>query len=84
MDPRAQQMLARTLKSQEAAKQIELLTETCWDKCVGYPGNKIDSKTEYCIRNCVSRYVDTSYFIGQNVQQRAQQLASSRPESAFS
>lgn len=42
---------------------VETLTEKCWDNCMGNPGNRMDSKTETCIHNCVNRFLDSSNYI---------------------
>lgn len=56
----------------------------CWDKCIGYPGNRMDSKTENCVRNCVARYVDTTNFVGTRMTQKIPQMPNLSHESSFS
>ncbi|XP_043497305.1 mitochondrial import inner membrane translocase subunit Tim8 [Polistes fuscatus] len=43
--------------------QIHEFNELCWDKCVDKPGNKLDSRTETCLNNCVDRFIDVSLLI---------------------
>lgn len=43
--------------------QIHEFNEICWDKCVEKPGQKLDSKQENCLHNCVDRFIDTSLLI---------------------
>lgn len=43
--------------------QIHEFNEICWDKCVDKPGQKLDSKQENCLHNCVDRFIDTSLLI---------------------
>lgn len=43
--------------------QIHNFNEICWDKCIDKPGNKLDSKSEICLQNCVDRFIDTSLLI---------------------
>lgn len=43
--------------------KIHEFNEICWDKCIDKPGNKLDSKTEMCLSNCVERFIDTSLLI---------------------
>ncbi|XP_035723774.1 mitochondrial import inner membrane translocase subunit Tim8-like [Vespa mandarinia] len=43
--------------------QIHEFNELCWDKCVDKPGNKLDSRTETCLHNCVDRFIDVSLLI---------------------
>eukprot|EP00051_Salpingoeca_urceolata_P011376 m.140815 g.140815 ORF g.140815 m.140815 type:complete len:83 (+) comp17095_c0_seq1:2398-2646(+) len=44
-------------------------TQLCWEKCVDKPGKYPiggsggDTKTETCLTNCVSRFIDTSEMI---------------------
>lgn len=35
----------------------------CWDKCVEKPASKLDGRTEACLKNCVDRFIDVSFFI---------------------
>ena len=53
------------MENQKAVIQaaISKLTETCFDKCVSKPGNKLDSSEANCIANCAGRYLDNSVFV---------------------
>ncbi|XP_045203206.2 mitochondrial import inner membrane translocase subunit Tim8 A-like [Mercenaria mercenaria] len=73
-NPRLQQFLSVESQKVQTRAHIELLTEKCWDKCVGYPSNKLDSKTENCVRDCVSRYVDSSNYVSNRLRLNAQKL----------
>jgi len=54
---------AETAKSQ-FQNVIHDLNEKCWDTCVeGKPSNKLDGKTESCLKNCVERFIDTNMLI---------------------
>uniref|UniRef100_T1IQX1 Mitochondrial import inner membrane translocase subunit n=1 Tax=Strigamia maritima TaxID=126957 RepID=T1IQX1_STRMM len=55
--------------------QVHRLNEICWDKCVEKPGQKLDSKTEACISNCVDRFIDTSLAITTRFAQLLQKNA---------
>eukprot|EP00871_Galdieria_phlegrea_P004720 jgi/Galph1/5249/GphlegSOOS_G3846.1 len=59
-------------ENQKAAIQaaISKLTETCWDKCVGKPGNKLDRSEAECIANCAERFLDSSAFIMQRLMKK--------------
>ena len=43
--------------------QVHTFSDVCWDKCVGTPGSKLSRGEESCLQNCVDRFLDTSYFI---------------------
>lgn len=43
--------------------QIHEFNDFCWEKCMDKPGNKLDSKTETCMNNCVERFIDVSLLI---------------------
>lgn len=40
------------------------------------PSSRLDSKTEYCISNCVNRFIDTSNFVVNRLE-KTQQFSSS-------
>lgn len=52
--------------------QIHEFNEICWDKCIDSPSNKLDSKTETCLTNCVERFIDTSLLITNRFAQMLQ------------
>lgn len=52
---------------------ISKLTETCFDKCVTKPGNKLDSSEANCIANCAGRYLDSSVFVVNRMMAKRQQ-----------
>lgn len=62
-DSELQDFLAAEQQKAQFQSQIHRLNEICWDKCVDRPGNKMDTKTESCISNCVDRFIDTSLAI---------------------
>jgi len=39
------------------------MTDLCWEKCMGTPSAKLDTKTETCMDNCAQRFVDVSLLI---------------------
>ncbi|XP_074651181.1 mitochondrial import inner membrane translocase subunit Tim8 B-like [Tubulanus polymorphus] len=53
--------------------QIHRLADVCWDKCIDKPSNKLDSRTETCLTNCVERFIDTSMSITNRFQQMISQ-----------
>ena len=52
---------------------ISKLTDTCFDKCVTRPGNKLDSSEANCIANCAGRYLDSSVFVVNRMMAKRQQ-----------
>ena len=63
------------MENQKAVIQaaISKLTETCFDKCVQKPGNKLDSSEANCIANCAGRYLDSSVFVVNRMMAKRQQ-----------
>ncbi|XP_071787105.1 mitochondrial import inner membrane translocase subunit Tim8 B-like [Asterias amurensis] len=49
--------------------QVHTFTDVCWDKCVEKPSNKLDSKTETCLVNCVERFIDSTLTMTNRFQQ---------------
>ena len=52
-----------------------MLTDMCWDKCIEKPQSKLDTKTEACLGNCVSRFIDVSLLIRNRFAQHLQKMA---------
>ncbi|XP_077433658.1 mitochondrial import inner membrane translocase subunit Tim8 A [Vanacampus margaritifer] len=78
-DPQLEQfieMASQNLKIHQRAREF---MEVCWEKCMDKPGPKLDSRTDACFANCVERFIDTSQFILNRLEQT--QL---RSRSAFS
>ena len=81
MEPEPDERQARELQSfmemenQKAVIQaaISKLTETCFDKCVPKPGNKLASSEANCIGNCAGRYLDSSVFVVNRMMAKRQQ-----------
>jgi hypothetical protein len=71
MDPSAinsltpQQKQAVMMRAQQEANQqimqgmIEKMTATCFKKCAGTSGDRLDKKEQGCLANCQDRYLDT-------------------------
>ncbi|KAH8235556.1 hypothetical protein KR032_002479 [Drosophila birchii] len=64
-DKELQEFLLIEKQKQQVNAQIHQFNEVCWEKCIGKPGNKLDSATEKCLSNCVDRFIDTSLLITQ-------------------
>merc|ERR1712086_279838 len=81
MDAEPDEKQARELQSfmemenQKAVIQAAIgkLTETCFDKCVTKPGNKLDSSEANCVANCAGRYLDSSVFVVNRMMAKRQQ-----------
>ena len=72
-DKELQEFLMMEQQKAQFQTQIHTLANVCWDKCMGKPGNYMDSRTETCVSNCVERFIDTSLQISQRFQQMLQQ-----------
>uniref|UniRef100_A0A182MYG5 Insulin-like domain-containing protein n=1 Tax=Anopheles dirus TaxID=7168 RepID=A0A182MYG5_9DIPT len=72
VDPELQDFLMAENERARLSAQIHEFTDICWDKCVEKPSNKLDSRTESCLANCVNRFVDTSLLITQRFAQSLQ------------
>ena len=62
-DPGMQRFLEAETQKQRFNQLVHSLTDECWDLCMKTPGQKLDSKTERCMSQCVERFIDTSNFV---------------------
>lgn len=76
VDPEMQAFIEAEGAKAKIQQQIHKLNNLCWDTCVDKPRDKLDSRTESCMCNCVERYVDVAKVIEQRFQQRIQKAAS--------
>uniref|UniRef100_A0A182W2H6 Insulin-like domain-containing protein n=1 Tax=Anopheles minimus TaxID=112268 RepID=A0A182W2H6_9DIPT len=53
VDPELQDFLMAENERARLSAQIHEFTDICWDKCVEKPSNKLDSRTETCLANCM-------------------------------
>lgn len=63
IDPRLREELMIEEQKAKFQLQVHQFTDTCWNKCIDKPANKLDSKTETCLVNCVERFIDTTLLI---------------------
>ncbi|ORX39249.1 Tim10/DDP family zinc finger-domain-containing protein [Kockovaella imperatae] len=57
------------------AATVHELTDTCWKKCVtGSISSKFSRNEVSCLENCVDRFLDTSFYILNEVKQQRNQL----------
>lgn len=72
IDPQMQQMLMVEQQKAQFQLQVHRLADTCWDKCIDKPRDKLDYKSETCLTNCVERFIDTSLVISNRFSQLIQ------------
>lgn len=68
-DPQLQQFIEIESQKQRFQQLVHQMTEVCWEKCMDNPGPKLYSRTEMCFVNCVERFIDTSQFILNRLEQ---------------
>ncbi|KAF7707210.1 mitochondrial import inner membrane translocase subunit Tim8 A [Silurus meridionalis] len=68
-DPQLQQFIEIESQKQRFQQLVHQMTEVCWEKCMDKPGPKLDSRTEVCFINCVERFIDTSQFVLNRLEQ---------------
>ena len=71
-DKELQEMAMIETQRAQLWAQMSRLTDTCWDKCIDKPRDKLDYKQESCLTNCVERYIDTSVAITQLFRNKLQ------------
>lgn len=67
-DPELQGFIQMETQRAQFQGQVHKLTDLCWDQCVDKPRDKLDSRTETCMSNCVERFIDTSLSIATRFQ----------------
>lgn len=68
VDPEMQRFLEVEGQKARFQANVHTFTDLCWDKCVDRIGAKMDSKTEQCFENCVNRFIDTTNFVVQRLE----------------
>ncbi|XP_061690702.1 mitochondrial import inner membrane translocase subunit Tim8 A [Syngnathoides biaculeatus] len=68
-DPQLQHFIEIESQKQKFQQLVHQMTEVCWEKCMDKPGPKLDSRTDTCFVNCVERFIDTSQFILNRLEQ---------------
>uniref|UniRef100_A0A0B6ZP02 Mitochondrial import inner membrane translocase subunit n=1 Tax=Arion vulgaris TaxID=1028688 RepID=A0A0B6ZP02_9EUPU len=82
-DPDIQFFVNRETQKQRFQGIVHEITARCWDTCMGNPGNKLDSKTEGCISNCVERFLDASNFVVNRLESTPAPAASPNKSTGF-
>lgn len=62
-DKELQEFLMVEKQKAQLNAQIHEFNDFCWEKCVDKPSNRLDSRTETCLTNCVDRFIDVSLLI---------------------
>ena len=62
-DPYMQRFIEAETQKQRFQQLVHGLTERCWELCMDKPGQKLDSRTENCMVNCVQRFIDTTNYV---------------------
>lgn len=73
MDPKVQEFIQTYQMQEQVIQQTEKITDMCWDLCNITLKDRLDSKQELCISNCVHRYFDVANFIATRFTQKVQQ-----------
>lgn len=71
ISPQLQNFIAQQSQVAQIQSMIATLTDICWDKCVTSPGTYLSSKEEACLQNCAGRFLDTTQYILQRAQHKA-------------
>ena len=71
-DAEVQEFLMMEQQKAQFQSQVHRLVDICWDRCIDKPRDKLDSRAETCLSNCVERFVDTSIQITGRFQQMLQ------------
>ena len=72
MDPELQRMLAMETQQAKFMRDVHRFTDICWERCIDKPGNKLESKNETCLKNCLERFIDTSNFVISRLEKKHQ------------
>ncbi|XP_006454498.1 hypothetical protein AGABI2DRAFT_147857 [Agaricus bisporus var. bisporus H97] len=75
LDPTTQRELAHFIEQEQnqarLQSSIHRLTSTCWDKCItGSVGNSFSRSEEACLANCVQRFMDTTHYLMDEIQNK--------------
>jgi import inner membrane translocase subunit TIM8 len=49
---------------------VSLITNKCFEKCVGSPGKSLSSSEQACVSQCTLRFLETNQVILQRLQQQ--------------
>lgn len=65
VDPELNRFIQIETQKQKFQQLVFSLTDTCWEKCISDSTlrPRLEPKTEKCLVNCVERFIDTTNFI---------------------
>mmetsp|Transcript_10912 Transcript_10912/g.19591 ORF Transcript_10912/g.19591 Transcript_10912/m.19591 type:complete len:87 (+) Transcript_10912:247-507(+) len=49
---------------------VESMTVSCFDKCAGTSGDRLDSKEQGCLANCQDRFLDVRKAVQESLERR--------------
>ena len=49
---------------------VSLITNKCFEKCVGSPGKSLSGSEQACVSQCTLRFLETNQVILQRLQQQ--------------
>lgn len=61
--PELQHFLQQEQAKAQLQQTVSRLTDECWDKCLGNPGNSLSGREANCLDNCARRFLDTTQFV---------------------
>ncbi|GAB4814078.1 hypothetical protein N2152v2_001124 [Parachlorella kessleri] len=64
------QFLVQEQAKAQLQQTVARLTDECFDKCVGNPGNYLSSREQACLDNCSRRFLETTQFVVKYFQVR--------------
>ncbi|PRW39214.1 mitochondrial inner membrane translocase isoform A [Chlorella sorokiniana] len=71
--PEMQQFIMQQQAKAQLQQTISRLTEECWGKCIGTPGNYMTGKEQACMDNCARRFLESTQFVVKYFQAKANQ-----------
>lgn len=57
------QQLQQQVAAQIMERRIEAINETCFEKCVTSPSNRLSNSEQKCLAQCFDRYWDTMQLV---------------------
>ncbi|KZS95869.1 hypothetical protein SISNIDRAFT_408298, partial [Sistotremastrum niveocremeum HHB9708] len=65
------EFLERQQLQARISERVHSFTAMCWDKCItGTPSTRFARGEESCLTNCVDRFMDTSLFMVNQIDQQ--------------
>ncbi|KAL4856430.1 Mitochondrial import inner membrane translocase subunit TIM8 [Chlorella vulgaris] len=68
-----QNFLVQQQAKAQLQQTISRLTDECWTKCIGNPGNYMSSKEQACMDNCARRFLESTQFVVKYFQAKSSQ-----------